>query len=349
MALSRLRPILCLPVLVVVLGLTSPVGAQSTQDKVGAEALFSQARKLMKDGKYDEACAKFEQSQRLDPGIGTLLYLADCYEKTKRYASAWATFREGASEARASGQNERANAGEARANALEPKLSKLTVNVAKENESIANVSVLRGSTAVPKEVWGVAVPVDGGEYVIKIAAPGHVEWQTKVKVAADHDSAKVDVPALVKDENAVTEPAPPAPTASAPVVTPPPPAQDSGTTRDGSTQRVIGVAVAGVGVVGIGFGTLFGLRAISKNSDAKDLCDGATCRDEEGVTLTDDAKSAATISNIAFGAGFACLAGGIVLYLTAPSAPKQSASRRSLHVTPLAAPRAGGFSLGGTF
>lgn len=348
MAVSRLRPILCLPLLVVVLGLTSPVGAQSTQDKVGAEALFSQARKLMTDGKYAEACARFEQSQRLDPGIGTLLYLADCYEKTKRFASAWATFREGASEARASGQTERANAGESRANALEPKLSRLTVNVAKENESIANVSVLRGSTAVPKEVWGVAVPVDGAEYVITIKASGYVEWQTKVTVAAESDAAKVDVPALVKDESAPVEP-PPTPAATPSVVTPPPPARDTGSGSDGSTQRTIGLVAAGVGVVGIGFGAVFGLRAISKNSDAKELCDGAACRDEQGVSLTDDAKSAATVSNIAFGAGLACLAGGVVLYLTAPSAPKQSAKRRSLHLTPLASPRAGGFALGGTF
>lgn len=347
MALSRLRPILWFSLVVVVLGLSSPAGAQS-QDKVGAEALFSQARKLMQDGNYAEACAKFEQSQRLDPGIGTLLYLADCYEKTKRFASAWATFKEGASGARASGQTERANAGESRANTLEPKLSKLTVNMAKENDGIANVSVLRGIIAVPKEVWGVAVPVDGGEWVIKVTAPGYAEWQTKVTVANEKDSAKVDVPALVKDESAVVEP-PPVPTEKPPVVTPPPPTKDTGTKSDGSVQRAIGITAAGLGVVGIGFGTLFGLRAISKNSDAKDLCDGQACSDEKGVSLTDEAKDAALVSNIAFGAGLACVAGGIVLYLTAPSSTEKSARRPSLHVSPLAARRGGGLSFGGSF
>lgn len=346
MAVTTLRrSILWLPLVVFVLVFSHPAAAQT--DKVGAEALFSQARKLMADGNYGEACAKFEQSQKLDPGIGTLLYLADCYEKTKRYASAWATFKEGASGARASGQTERANAGENRANALEPKLSKLTVNMAQENAELANVTVARDSTSVPKEVWGVAVPVDGGSYVIKVRAPGYVEWQTKVSVQNEKDSVKVDVPALVKDESAPVE-TPPPPPPTAPTVTPPPPRKDTPPESDGSTQRTIGVVVAGVGVVGIGIGALFGFRAISKNSDAKESCDGANCSDQKGVDLTDDAKSAATISNIAFGAGLACLAGGIVLYLTAPSGEEKPVARR-FHLTPMAAKRAGGFAFGGTF
>lgn len=344
---SLRRSILWLALVVSVLVLSYPAAAQT--DKVGAEALFSQARKLMADGNYSEACAKFEQSQRLDPGIGTLLYLADCYEKTKRYASAWATFKEGASGARASGQTERANAGEKRASTLEPRLSKLTVNMAKENSAIADVSVLRDTTAVPKEVWGVAVPVDGGSYLIKVRAPGYVEWQNKVSVENEKDSAKVDVPPLVKDESAPVEPPPIPPTATAPRVTPPPPTEDKPPSSDGSTQRTIGVVVGGVGVVGIGIGALFGFRAISKNSDAKEVCDGAACGDQKGVDLTDDAKSAATISNIAFGAGFACLAGGIILYVTAPSGKEKANARRRLHVSPLAARRAGGLSFGGTF
>jgi hypothetical protein len=346
MAFSR-RSILWLALVVFVQVLSHPAAAQT--DKVGAEALFSQARKLMADGNFSEACAKFEQSQRLDPGIGTLLYLADCYEKTKRYASAWATFKEGASGARASGQTERANAGENRASTLEPRLSKLTVNMAKENSEIDDVSVLRDTIAVPKEVWGVAVPVDGGSYVIKVRAPGYVEWQKKVAVENEKASVKIDVPPLVKDESAPAEPPPVTPPETTPLVTPPPPTQDTPPESDGSTQRTIGVVVAGVGVVGVGLGTLFGFRAIAKNSDAKKVCDGAACTDQNGVDLTDDAKSAATISNVAFGAGLACLAGGIILYVTAPSGKEKSTARRTLRVSPLAARRAGGLSFGGTF
>ena len=66
-----------------------PAWAQpSAADKATAEALFDAALDLMRKGRNEEACPRLEQSHRIDPGIGTLLYLAECYEKTGRTASA---------------------------------------------------------------------------------------------------------------------------------------------------------------------------------------------------------------------------------------------------------------------
>src|SRR6476620_10990144 len=87
------------------LALPSVSAAQSASDKAAAEALFDEGVTLLKQGKLQEA------SQRIDPGIGTLLYLAETYEKLGRTASAWATFREAASQAQAEGQTDRANIG----------------------------------------------------------------------------------------------------------------------------------------------------------------------------------------------------------------------------------------------
>ena len=60
----------------------------SAADRSAAQALFEQARDLMKQDKAAEACPKLEESQRLDPGVGTQFNLAECYVKMHRTASA---------------------------------------------------------------------------------------------------------------------------------------------------------------------------------------------------------------------------------------------------------------------
>ncbi len=63
------------------LGLSGLARAQSagTNNRAAAEALFSEGRSLSAKGRYAEACPKFEASQQLDPGLGTMLNLAECY------------------------------------------------------------------------------------------------------------------------------------------------------------------------------------------------------------------------------------------------------------------------------
>src|SRR3954470_22350515 len=80
----------------------------SASDKAAAEALFDQGVRLMKQNSFGEACPNLEESERIDPAVGTLLYLGECYERMGKTASAWATFREAASLANNSNQADRA-------------------------------------------------------------------------------------------------------------------------------------------------------------------------------------------------------------------------------------------------
>src|SRR5262245_7904147 len=73
--------------------LAVPSSAQDAQSQA-AEALYRQAKSLMAQEKYSEACEKFSASQALEPGLGTLLYLGDCYERAGRFASALSIFHE---------------------------------------------------------------------------------------------------------------------------------------------------------------------------------------------------------------------------------------------------------------
>jgi hypothetical protein len=97
--------------------------------------------------------------------------------------------------------------------------------------------------------------------------------------------------------------------------------------KSGSTQRVAAVAVGGAGVVGLAVGTFFGLKATSNWSDVKNHCSSYPngC-DGDAVSLHDSAERAATISNITFALGLAGVAGGAILWFTAPSAARESAA-----------------------
>lgn len=89
----RRRWLFTLAVLSVALGVAAPARAQRETERGAAEALFTEARELMSQGKFAEACPKLVSSYQLDPGLGTLLNLGVCYKSKGQIASAWSTFR----------------------------------------------------------------------------------------------------------------------------------------------------------------------------------------------------------------------------------------------------------------
>jgi hypothetical protein len=293
--------------------MSSRAHAQSSGDsKAAAEALFDDARKLMTTGKYAQACAKLEASQALDPGVGTSLNLADCYEKMGRTASAWAQFRETMSAARRAGSSERERIARQRSEALEPKLSYLTIITWKGQD----VTVSRDGQAVDAAVLSTPIPVDPGTHAIAASAPGKRAWTTDVTVRDNADRVSVSVPILAD------EPQPIEPSAQTEAPAPPPTAAELPSrppSHAGATQRTIGIAAGAVGVAGIATGTVFGIKAASTWSDAKSKCNPYPYCGANGKKLSDEAADSGTIATVAFIAGGVALATGVVLWLTAPN------------------------------
>jgi tetratricopeptide (TPR) repeat protein len=276
-----------------------------TADATAAQALFEQARTLFAQGRYAEACPKFEESQRLDPGSGTLINLARCYEQIGRHASAWNKYLEAAAAASSAGNTRREKEARERAETLRPSLSTLVIDVSAEAKQIPGLEVRRDGSSVGAPQWGVPIPADVGEHTIVAAAPGHDEWRRVVTVEGPAKNVGVEVPAL-------------APTSAAPAAVQGVPEPELAPRRGLGTQRVLALIAGGVGVAGLGVGTVFGLKSKSKHDEAEKYCDGAECDDPRGMSAGEDAYAAGTLSTVFMVVGGAALAGGAVLWFTAP-------------------------------
>jgi len=295
-------------------------------DPATATMLFNEGRRLVSQGRYTDACPKFEESERLDPGIGTQFHLADCYEHTARTASAWALFLDVASTAGGTGQEAREALARKRAAALEPHLSRLTIATPK---GIDGLQVRRNGESVPPMLWSSAVPVDPGTYTVEASAPGRKPWSTVAVVGKGGSAITVTIPDLEQVAAAPIAAASPAP---------PPPADE----HPGQTERVVALSLAGAGVVGIGIGTYFGVRSIGKHSDYEKLCAGNVCQ-PAAVPLHDQAVSAGNASTVAFVLGGLLAAGGGVLWFLAPRGPA------SVAVAPAVGSSSAGATLAGTW
>jgi hypothetical protein len=313
------------------------------QEASRAQALFDEARRLMTEGRFADACPKLAASQRLDPGAGTLMNLASCYEKNGQFASAWATFKEAAAAARSSNHPDWETAARTRADKLEPELARLTVMIA-DDARRQGVVVERDDSTLDSAEWGAAIPIDAGVHTIRARAPGKKTWSTQVNVAGPGARLSVMIPPLE------TEPGPSPPERLNAV----PPASESA--KDvGSSQRLLGIVGAGAGGVAIVSGAVFGLLAQSTNDEALAHCNALRQCDQQGLDLRDDASSQATISTVSFVVGGVLVAAGAILFFTAPRPASTAtdkavtrASARSSRIS-LGGPGPFGLNLGGTF
>lgn len=278
-----------------------------------AEELFRQGQTLMQAGKYEEACPKLAESQRLDPGTGTLLNLAACHEKEGKLASAWAEYNDAAALAQRDGRDDRVQYCKEHLAAIEPKLARLTINVA-AGASVPGFEVKLDDAVVGGPSLGIALPVDPGPHQLSASAPAKRPWQASVTIRLGPSQEAVTIQPLADAPDsgqAANTPAPPAP----------PPVTES---SSGNTQRYIAYGLGGLGIVAVGVGTAFGLTAISKNKESDDKgCFGNQCT-APGASLRKDARSAGTLSTVAFALGGAAVAGGVTLFFTAPSAKHES-------------------------
>lgn len=282
----------------------------SEQDKALALTLFKRGRELMEAKDLARACESFAESQRLDPGGGTLLNLAVCHEEQGRTATAWAEFSDALALARRDQRADRVELALSRMAALEPALSRLVITPPAPAEGASrDLRVLRDGAEVPPAAFSLPIPVDPGHHVVEAYALGALVFHAEVDVAPHGDVQNVTVtPSAV----------PPLDSAAPAVPSSPPPE------HQGSDARTLaGWSFVAAGVVSVGVGTFFGVRALGKKSDSDDGCPAGRCT-TAAVEDNESAMTLADVSTITIAAGLAIAAAGVVLLVSRPSHSRAS-------------------------
>lgn len=293
--------------------------------RVNAQSLFEEGVRLSEQNQLEEACQKFEASEALDVAVGTLLRLADCRERTGRFASAWAGFREAGVLARAQGMTDRARIAAVRSAALEHKVARLVLRLPPALP--AGFTLKLGETTVPPESWGAPLPLDAGTVRVEASAPGHVTYRRYIAIPADEGArVKVAIPPL-ESRRAQSE--------AAPLVRSG--AEDEGraasASRQGAAARIVGMSLMATGGAGLVTAGVLGLVAKQRQDASAPHCPGSPRRcSPRGTELRDESERLASYAIVSAALGGGLLAAGLVVYLTAPNERRRE--RLALGVAP---------------
>ncbi len=319
----------------VVLGLWSGTAVADT-----ADALFKKAKKLLADKKYADACAMFEKVDELDPKIGAKLNVANCFEQWGRLAVAYRWYSD-AHRLAIQSKDDRAPRIKERLDEVDLNVPRVTIRVPSGADPAVITKLTLDGRAMVLASLGEEQRVDPGPHVIEYTVNGETKKKMAPverggssevelelpKVGATKTGMKVQHGATAQDRVLVG--APPSP---------------------GRTQRIVGISLASAGVVAVGVAGVLTLGARGRYNDAIDAhCMGSTTMcDPDGLTITADARHTANLATIVTLLGGAAVAGGIVLYVIAPSKPRAS-DAHALYVEPRVGSSSGAIVFGGRF
>ena len=280
--------------------------AAQSREKAAAVTLFDEAHKLVEAGNFADACPKYAESNRLDPQLGALLHLADCYERQGKLASAWSTFRE-AEEIAEKRADPRQQTAHARAAALNGKVSRLTILIP-PTSAVEGMVITRNGVEIGPAQFGTAVPVDAGVHNVRATAPGMRAQLQDISVGERGDQKILRL--------GVFEPEPQSPPNGSVLAHSMPMDHSVAPTRPSWKTPTL-VAAFSLSAVGIGVGVAFQVVRSSKIDERNAICPtsrNCTAQDQRDIDgLTGAARDAGKISVGSFIAGGVMLLGGISL------------------------------------
>jgi hypothetical protein len=203
---NQLYPAMAL-VTVALLGSVPAFGQDKLRDPAAAEALYLSGRKLVADGNWTEGCEKFRASMELNPAASTLINIAKCSEHDGKLTQALVEYR------RASQLNQDTLGDERRRSleevlkegiaALEKRLVRVQLVVTNRPNGI---EIKRDGLVLPIATIGETIPLDPGEHVFVVSAPGFRKEERKV-VLKEGESLTIELPLVAESGGGVKPPA----------------------------------------------------------------------------------------------------------------------------------------------
>ena len=274
--------------------------ARADEASGASETLFLEGKKLMQEGRIEEACEKFKASHDGDKtATGTLLNLALCNEQRGHTASAWGEFRQVASESDGKRMDRYTLAREHEAK-LYPLLSYAVIKVRSDARVTGLRVVLDNNQLLTDAMLATPLAIDPGEHAVAVDAPGRIPQTYKLTVAGPGAPATLEILPME------LAPEPPRP-------------QTSG-------RRTAGYAIGAVGLAALTTGAVFGIFALVKDNDVKSSCPSYHCppgqpNASDLHSEKDLANTFARVADISVGVGAALVITGAVLIYTGRDKP----------------------------
>jgi hypothetical protein len=180
-------------------------------------------------------------------------------------------------------------------------------------KDLSDVHVIMDGAPLLEKLDGAAVTIDPGEHHFRFESEGLRSAETSVIVREGDSNRQVRV--ILKSTSAPESTEAPS-AAAAPTKTQ---SQESAPLVDPSTRRSLGLSLGAAGAAGLVLGGVFGLLSKATYDHGHQECGNVKmCSSPAGVRDVQSAFSQATVSTVAFVGGGALLAGGALLYFTAP-------------------------------
>lgn len=279
---------------------TTRAHAQEQRDPAAAEELFRQGRAAAEQHDYANACAKFRESNRLDPAVGTLFNMADCEERLGHLATSWTLFQEVSQ--RLPSDDDRKGMAQKRARALESRVPMLTIHLRSGVGSALRVR--RDDVELGGASLDTALPVDPGEHVVRVEAEGRVPSEFRVRLAAsDHLELEVRPGASRSEGSEGSE----------------------GTSSKPQQAQHAAYALGVAGIAGLVTGAVAGILVLNRKNTVDKNCQDHVCN-QAGLDAAHSGKTWGIVTSVGLATGALGLGTATYLLLSAPAVDD---SRRS--------------------